>query len=342
MMTEIKMNRGDFLRTLAISGFAILTSRVPAEAEPEYPTTAPMVEANRVLSFTWEDVDKYPLTTSMAFVPAKNELVTGGDDCHLAVWDLANGALLKHFRADDDWIRSLAFSNDGVTLATLSHNGSIKLWDTGEWKSTKTLSKVGNGAESICFSPDGRYLAVCGYDPQVTIFDVAQGKAKTTLAMPGAGNTVIRFSPDGATLAAAGRSGIVRLWDADTFKHRKDLRTDGRRLLTLTFSLDGSLIAAGGESLTIFVWDAVSGQKKQTLHAAIGKTFSLCFCGGDILASGDSLNSIRVWNLEDASEFARGYGHTGTIAALYFDLDKGELLSGGFDTTVRFWPFLKQ
>ena len=64
--------------------------------------------------------------------------------------------------------------------------------------------------------------------------------------------------------------------------------------------------------------------------------------GADILVAGDSLNSIRVWNREDASEIFRGYGHTGTIAALYFDLDKGELLSGGFDTTVRFWPFLKQ
>ena len=341
-MTEIKMNRGDFLRTLAMSGLAAFASRGLAETEPEYPTTAQKIEADRVLSFTWEDVDKYPLTTSLEFVPARNELVTGGDDCHLAVWDLSNGALLKHFRADDDWIRSLAFSNDGVTLATLSHNGSIKLWNTGEWKSTKTFSKVGNGAESISFSPDGRYLAVCGYDPQVTIFDIAQGKAKTTLAMPGAGNTVIRFSPDGSTLAAAGRNGIVRLWDADTFRHRKDLRTDGRRLLTLSFSLDGALLAAGGESPTVFVWNAASGQKQQTIHAAIGKTFSLCFCGADILVSGDSLNSIRVWNLEDASEIFRGYGHTGTIAALYFDLDKGELLSGGFDTTVRFWPVLKQ
>ncbi len=341
-MTEIKMNRSDFLRTLALSGFAMLTSRGFGEAEPEYPTTAPMVEANRVLSFTWEDVDKYPLTTSMAFVPSKNELVTGGDDCNLSVWDLSNGALLKHFRADDDWIRSLDFSNDGVTLAALSHNGSVKLWDTAEWKAVKTLSKVGNGAESISFSPDGRYLAVCGYDPQVTIFDIAEGKAKTTLAMPGAGNTVIRFSPDGTTLAAAGRSGIVRLWDVDSFSHRKDLRTDGRRVITLSFSLDGALLAAGGESPLIFVWESASGQKKQVIDAAIGKTFSLGFCGSDVLASGDSLNSVRVWNIEDGSEIARGYGHTGTIAALCFDLEKGELLSGGFDTTVRFWPFLKQ
>ena len=167
-MTEIKMNRGDFLRTLAMSGLAVFTSRIAAETEPEYPTAAPKVEASRVLSYTWEDVDKYPLTTSLAFVPAKNELVTGGDDCHLAVWDLSNGALLKHFRADDDWIRSLAFSNDGVTLATLSHNGSIKLWDTGEWKSTKTLSKVGNGAESIAFSPDVAAGKIASRAPQIS------------------------------------------------------------------------------------------------------------------------------------------------------------------------------
>lgn len=341
-MTEIKMNRSVFLRTLVLSGFAFLTSPGFGEPEPEYPLSAPLVEADQVLSFTWDDVDKYPLTTSLAFIPAKSELVTGGDDCQLAVWDLTNGALKNHFRADEDWIRSLDLSVDGETLAALSHHGSIKLWNTAEWKAVKTLTKVGNGAESICFSPDGQFLAVCGYDPQVTIFDIASGRTKTTLAMPGAGNTVVRFSPDGKTLAAAGRSGIVRLWDAGTFQHRKDLRTDGRRVRTLAFSLDGTLLAAGGESPTIFIWDAASGQKKQTLNAAIGTTYSLGFCGSDILASGDSLNSVRLWNLGDGSEFARGYGHTGTVAALYFDLDKGELLSGGFDTTVRFWPFLKQ
>ncbi|MGI5832229.1 MAG: WD40 repeat domain-containing protein [Thermoguttaceae bacterium] len=341
-MTDISMNRSLFLRTLLFSGFAFLASPGFGGPEPEYPTTAPLIESEQVLSFTWDNVDKYPLTTSLVFVPNKNELVTGGDDCRLAVWDLTNGTLKSHFRADDDWIRSLDLSSDGASMASVSHNGSIKLWNAGEWKSTKTFRKVGHGAESVSFSPDGRFLAVCGYDPQVTIFDIASGATKTTLAMPGAGNTVVKFSPDGKTLAAAGRSGIVRLWDVDTFKHRKDLRTDGRRIRALAFSLDGTLVAAGGESTCLFVWVAASGQKKQTINAAIGKTYSLGFCGNDILASGDSLNSIRIWNLGDGSEIARGYGHTGTIAALYFDPEQGKLLSGGFDTTVRFWPFLKQ
>lgn len=336
------MNRNEFLRALLFTGAAYLVSPCFGEPEPEYPTTAPTVEADQVLSFTWDDVDKYPLTKSMAFIPSKNALVTGGDDCQLCLWNLENASLEKHFRADDDWIRSLAISSDGKTLAALGHNGSVKLWNTDDWKLSKNLSKLPSGAESIDFSPDDTRIAICGFENQAKIFDAKSGSSLHSLPMPGTGNTIIKFSPDGKYLAAAGRNGIVRVWDAASLQQLKDFRTDGRRIRALAFSMDGTLLAAGGESSSIFVWDTASGQKKQTIDIGAGKTFSLIFCGNDILASGDSLNSIRIWNLADATEIGRCIGHTGTVAVMHFDLESGHLLSGGFDTTVRFWPFMKQ
>lgn len=334
----MKKKQWRFIVAVMSLGFALLSVSVWGDATAEYPNSAPTVEANRVLSFTWDDVDKYPLTTTLAFLPMKKEVITGGDDCRLCVWNLENGALLNHFKADEDWIRSVAVSPDGETLASLSHDGSIKLWSTADWKVKSTFSKVANGAEGIAYSPDGQTLAVCGFESRVTLFDAATGKVKSERPMPGTGNTIIRFSPDGKLLAAAGRHGTVRVWDAASMKVVYDLKTDGRRVHDIAFSMDGSLLAAGGESSSIFVWMTGSGQRKQTISTEVGKTFSLCFCGNDIIASGDSLNSVRLWNLGGGEEIGRCLGHTGTIAAMFFDLENGELLTGGFDTTVRTWP----
>ena len=324
---------------LAFAACSAAHGQLPAD----YPTEAPTVQAIQTLSFNWENVDKYPLTTSLALLPTRNQIAAGGDDCQLSVWNIEDGSLLKHFKVDDDWIRSVAVSPDGATLVTMGHNGSIKTWNTSDWSAKTTFSKIAIGAECIVFSPDGQTLACCGFETPVVIFDAATGRQKTTLTMPGTGNTSIVFSPDGKYLAAAGRNGIVRVWEVSaSYRQVHDLRTDGRRILGLAFSMDGSLLAAGGVGPNIFVWNTATGQKKQTFSAVVGKTFSLCFCGNDILASGDSLNNIRLWNLGDGKEIGRCIGHTGTVATMYFDIEKGNLISGGFDTTVRFWPFAQR
>ena len=334
----MKTNPSRMAFAVIFLGLTMISTVVRGQATAEYPTSAPTIEANQVLSFTWDDVDQYPLTTSMAFIPTQNQIITGGDDCQLCVWNLENGALLNHFKADEDWIRSVSLSPDGATLAALSHDGSIKLWTTGDWKEKSSFPKVANGAEGIAYSPDGRLLAVCGFESRITVIDATTGKVTGDRPMPSTGNTVIEFSPDGKLLAASGRDGTVRVWNVSSMKVVYDLKTNGRRIHDVAFSPDGSLLAAGGEDPTIFIWQTESGKKLRTLSTGIGKTFSLEFCGNDIVASGDSLNSIRLWNLGDGSEIGRCLGHTGTVAAMFFDLEKGELLSGGFDTTVRTWP----
>ena len=118
----------------------------------------------------------------------------------------------------------------------------------------------------------------------------------------------------------------------------RDLSASDRRIHDLAFSPDGALLAAGGEDTAITIWDVTTGQKRAELPTTVGKTFSLCFCGNGLLASGDSLNTIRLWNLADGKEIGRCPGHTGTVAVMRYDAEKNELSSGGFDTTVRFWP----
>ena len=328
--------------TIFVLTLTLFTTRLMAQPAPVYPTEAPTIEASQVLSFTWDNVDKYPLTTSLAFIATKNMVVTGGDDCQICVWSLENGALLNHFVADVDWIRSISLSPDESTLAALGHNGSIKLWNTEDWSVRKELSKAPTGSEGIAYSPTGTKLAICGFENKLTLYDPETGKADSSATMPSTGNFAIEYSPDGKLLAAAGRNGVIRVWTADGMKSLYDLETSGRRIIDLAFSPDGSLLAAGGEESEIYVFDTATGKKVKTISTGIGKTFSLCFCGGDILASGDSLNSIRIWNLEDGTEIGRCLGHTGTVAAMYFDHEKGELVSGGFDTTVRCWPLTNE
>lgn len=318
-------------------GFGLLAATLYGQAAADYASSVPTVEADRSLQFTWVDVDKYPVITAMAFLTGQTRMITGGDDCQLCVWDLTNGTLTSHFAAHEDWVRGVAVSPDGTIIASIGQNGTVKLWNGADLKLKSTFADKVVGAQGIAFSPDGKRLAVCGFDNYVAIFDLNGSSLVGKWKMPGTSNTAVRYSPDGKLLAAVGRDGKVRVWETDSMKVLFDLTSSDRRVYDLAFNTDGRLLAAGGEDSAITVWDTESGATAARFETGVGKTFSLCFCGS-YLASGDSLNTIRLWSLKSGKEVARCFGHTGTVAVMEFHPEKNELSSAGFDTTVRFWP----
>ncbi len=66
---------------------------------------------------------------------------------------------------------------------------------------------------------------------------------------------------------------------------------------------------------------------------------SLAFCGDELLATGGSDNTVRIWDLTKPAERWSLPGHSGSVAALACDPQTGVLASGSFDTTIRVWQF---
>ena len=56
-------------------------------------------------------------------------------------------------------VDSVAFSPDGRTLASGSHDKTIKLWDAATGQALRTLAGHSSIVESVVFSPDGKTLA---------------------------------------------------------------------------------------------------------------------------------------------------------------------------------------
>jgi WD40 repeat protein len=64
---------------------------------------------------------------------------------------------------------------------------------------------------------------------------------------------------------------------------------------------------------------------------------ALSFCGPGLLAAGGSDNVIRIWDLASGKEQSQLVGHTGSVTTLAWDTKSSTLISGSFDTTIRFW-----
>ena len=302
----------------------------------------PKKQASLVVELPTQDVDKRPVISEVSLSNDGRLMATAGDDHCVRIWDAKSGELMHEFMAHEDWVRGVVFSPMGDRIVTIGQDGQIKIWNLASLSSQPTvLNEKVVGARTLTFSPDGTKLAVSGFDPVVYCFDMTTHRLLYRLSAPSESMTALQFSPDAAILAAGGRNGIVRVWRLDTGGEVTNIRGDGRRVNALAFSPDGSQLALGTNGSRISVWNPRSGQLVSALPERFGKTFSLQYCGMSVLASGESDNTIRLWDVNGQREMTNLVGHTGTVSTLCFDEQLNSLVSGSFDTTIRYWAMVQ-
>jgi len=69
-----------------------------------------------------------------AVSPIRNQIALGDNNGNIQIRDLDSGADVMNIKAHDDRIYSIAFSPDGLYLATSGRDCDIKLWDLGSGK----------------------------------------------------------------------------------------------------------------------------------------------------------------------------------------------------------------
>jgi WD40 repeat protein len=106
----------------------------------------------------------------------------------------------------------IAFSPDGVSLASGTCDSLVRLWDVP----TKSLRHVCSGHSgaiySVAYSPNGTLIASGSDDGTVRLWDAATGELARVFEGHTATVYSIAFSPDGALLASGSADGTVRLW----------------------------------------------------------------------------------------------------------------------------------
>lgn len=204
-------------------------------------------------------------------------------------------------------IYDLKFSPDGNTLASMSFDSKIRLWNVTTGESKVLMSAKDQSNAAISFSPDGSKLAVISLDGFVEIWDMETYHNIYTIDLETTGSSTIEFSPDGKMFATGSADEIIKLWNTEDGKLVSTLQGHKGSVNTVAFSPDGKYLVSGSQDGTLKIWNVQSGKCIDSWQGHDGAVYSVCFSpDGGLVVSGSEDSDVTVWEFKPLQELMDG------------------------------------
>ena len=286
----------------------------------------------------------------IAFSPDGAQVLGGGPNGLLRLWDAKSGKELQAFTGHTNWIDSVAFSRNGTQVLASSY-ATTRLWDVKSGKELRAFAAQTDVIHAAAFSRDGKRILIGGQNGSLRVWDVASGKQTRDFAV---GARIVHewsFAPDGM-LAWADMSHLlgspINVWDVSSGKIVHAIKDPGLkgpmimpRVVALAFSPDGKRILTGQDDKKVRLRDVQSGT---TLHTFAGHTNGVNAVAfspdGKRALTGSYDKTARLWDLESGKQLHLFEAHAAAAfagVAVAFSPDGSQAATCAADKMVRFW-----
>jgi hypothetical protein len=107
----------------------------------------------------------------LTFTADGRQLITGGRDEKIGVWDVDTGRLVRMQRGHAGTINGLSISRDGTRLVSCGDDQTARIWDLATGQELLSLKPNANNVCSVSFSPDGSCVAAGSFYGLLTVWD---------------------------------------------------------------------------------------------------------------------------------------------------------------------------
>jgi WD40 repeat protein len=247
----------------------------------------------------------------------------------------------RKITAHSSWVFAIVYNRDGSQFATVSRDGTAKIWDADTGVCLQVLPHQ-FWVVRCSFSPDGRHLITSGFSGDLCLWEVATGTQIAKIDTEQGWVWSIGYSPDGRSIVTAGEDGTIRFW-SDRGLPIYTISAHHDRLWAATFAAGGDILITGGEDRSIKIWDLKRGRCARIINGYGNWIKSISLSpAGDRLISGHCDRSLRVWDLTnfphlDRTPLHQLEGHHESISRVCYSPDGRYLASSSLDGGICLW-----
>ena len=224
---------------------------------------------------------------------------------------------IGELRGHEREVTNVAFSSDGLRIATASRDGTVRIWDGIVGREISLLRHEGKGADcwSVAFSPDNARIVTAWSYGVAIVWDVISGQELARLHPQEGPVSKVAFSPDGDRIVAvAGGYGTVLVWCVSSGAEIVRL-AHNEMVRSAKFSPEGNRIVTGAVDGITRVWNAESGAETRAMpgdprdrvrasdQLSVYQAVFTLDGTRIVTASGDG--TARVWDATNGAEIRR-------------------------------------
>jgi WD40 repeat protein/serine/threonine protein kinase len=280
------------------------------------------------------------------FSPSGNWLAIGETDGHVHLVDAGTCEVRISFRAASEGITALAFSPDGMLLASGSGyaNSAVQLWKIPSGDSEGSLAEHTGWISALAFTPQGKALVSASADQTIRVWNV--GDRKQIFLLRGHLDEVhtLALSRDGAKLVSGSRDGEVCVWDPNRKASDKASLVASASVSQARFLPNSQSFVCVNQNGSVSLWASLEAKEIEKLAKLGSNNFSCAIAAdGKFMAVGDRSGQLKIWDFKAGKEVSHVKGHDAPVAALAL-IDDGKVLlsvdrplSGDRGSVIKRW-----
>ncbi|GMN56870.1 hypothetical protein TIFTF001_027671 [Ficus carica] len=242
---------------------------------------------------------------SILFEYNSGQLITGGQDRSIKIWDTNTGSLSRTLYGCLGSVLDLTITHDNKSVIAASSSNNLYVWDVNSGRVRHTLTGHTDKVCAVDMSKvSSRYVVSAAYDRTIKVWDLQKGYCINTIMFHSNCNALC-FSMDGQTICSGHVDGNLRLWNIQTGRLLSEVAAHSHAITSISLSRNGNMVLTSGRDNMHNLFDIQSLEVCGTLRATgnrIATNWSRsCLSPDDsYVAAGSADGSVYIWSVSKA------------------------------------------
>ena len=261
----------------------------------------------------------------------------GGPNAAAIIAPLEIPVLLREFKAHDTEVNGVAFTDDGRSFVSVSHDATLKIWNATAGTLQRMIPLDNRLVSSLAVT--GRRALTGHADGSIALYDLDRGERVGQFKRNDAEVWSVAFLGNADRFAAASHDYTTAVWDANVMTAPQfTLEGHESAAQAVAYSSAGPWIATGSADKTVRMFDADSHELVRVYKGAKDFVTALAFSpDGKSLAIASLDGRICIYSTSSQRLTKQLSGHKSRIGALAFSPDGAILASAADEGIVRLW-----